>query len=185
MPTEAGEDDAGPIEIRAFDPARHNRAGFDCGVPRLNNFIQRSAKKQQKGDLVRVYVAVEPGGSDVLGYHSINTYSLGAEDLGPLKPKATPPHGSLPAVYLSMIAVDAGQQGRGLGSILLAHAMQKALRVADLVGAYAMVLDVMNDDGDAAAAERVAWYRKHGFESFPSAELKMFIPVQTIRRIYG
>ena len=113
----------------------HDRAGFDCGTPRLNNFIQRSARKQQKGDLVRVYVAVRPGEGAILGYHSINAYGLRADDLGALKPKATPPHNLLPAVYLSMIAVDRRAMGRGVGSILLDHAKQKALAVADAVGA--------------------------------------------------
>lgn len=183
MPTEPAECDP-PIEIRAFEPAQHDRAGFDCGVKRLNNFIQRSAKKQQKGDLVRVYVALEQGGSAVLGYHSINNYSLCGHELGSLKPKVTPPHNALPAVYLSMIAVDGSQQGKGLGSVLLDHAKQKALGVADIVGAYAMVLDVIDDDGTEAASLRVAWYRKHGFTSFPSNTLKMFIPIQSIRQTY-
>jgi GNAT superfamily N-acetyltransferase len=180
MPTE----DGAPIEIRLFNPARHDRTGFDCGVRRLNNFIQRSAKKQQAGDLVRVYVAVRPGEGRVLGYHSINAYSLNADDLGPLKPKATPPHNTLPAIYLSMIAIDKSRQGRGVGSILLDHAKQKALAVADRVGAFAMVLDVLDDDGEAAAEARVAWYAKHGFQSFPSNWLKMFLTVETIRQTY-
>ena len=179
MPTE----DDRPIEIRLFDPARHDRAGFDCGVRRLNNFIQRSAKKQHAGDIVRVYVALHPGDDTVLGYHSINAYSMNADDLGPLKPKATPPHNTLPAIYLSMIAIDKRSQGRGLGSILLDHAKQKALAVANQLGAFAMVLDVLDDDGEAEA--RVAWYAKHGFQSFPSNRLKMFLTVETIRRTYA
>lgn len=181
MPTE----DDGSIEIRLFDPARHDRAGFDCGVRRLNNFIQRSARKQQAGDIVRVYVAVRPGEDRVLGYHSINAYSLSADNLGPLKPKVTPPHNTLPAIYLSMIAIDKTQQGRGLGSILLDHAKQKALAVAEGVGAFAMVLDVLDDDSEAAGEARVAWYAKHGFQSFPRNRLKMFLTVATIRQAYA
>ena len=100
-------------------------------------------------------------------------------------PKATPPHNTLPAVYLSMIAVDLGEQGRGLGSILLDHAKQKALTIADHVGAYAMVLDVLDDGGDDAAAKRVEWYAKHGFQCFPGDPLKMFIPIRTIRQTYA
>ncbi|WP_321337956.1 GNAT family N-acetyltransferase [Breoghania sp.] len=185
MPTEPQAEDQSPVEIRKFDPAQFDRAGFDCGVPRLNNFIQRSAKKQQKDDIVRVYVATRPGERIILGYHSLNAYSLAADDLGPLKPKATPPHNTLPALYLSMIAVSLRAQGAGLGSILLDHAKQKALAVADTVGAHAMVLDVMEDGGENATARRMAWYAKHGFQTFPDAPLKMFLPVATIRRTYA
>ncbi|MGB8603357.1 MAG: GNAT family N-acetyltransferase [Rhizomicrobium sp.] len=183
MPTEDIGEDQSPIEIRIFDPAAHDRSAFDCGVSRLNNFILRTAKKQQKGDLVRVYVAVHPGENRVLGYHAINVYSLCADTLGALKPHATPPHNMLPAVYLSMIAIDKRCQGVGLGGILLDHAKQKALKVAEVAGAYAMVLDVINDDG--AAEGRVAWYARHGFQSFPGAPLKMFLPIATIRQTYA
>lgn len=185
MPSDPAGQDESPVEIRKFDPAQFDRAGFDCGVPRLNNFIQRSARKQQREDIVRVYVAVRPGERTLLGYHSINAYSLGAEDLGPLKPKATPPHNTLPALYLSMIAVDLHAQGLGLGSILLDHAKRKALAVADRIGIHAMVLDVMEDGGEHAAAQRTAWYAKHGFQTFPGAPLKMFLPIETIRQTYA
>lgn len=179
MPTEA---DDGPIEIRLFDPARHDRTGFDCGVARLNNFLQLSARKQQQADIARVYVALRPGDPKVLGYHAMNAYSLTADHLGPLRPKATPPHNTLPAIYLSMIAVGRATQRAGLGSILLDHAKQKALVVADSIGAHAVVLDVLDDDGDAA--QRIAWYAKHGFQPFPDAPLKMFLPIRTIRETY-
>ncbi len=114
------------------------------------------------------------------GVSLINAYSLSADDLGPLRPKATPPHNTLPAIYLSMIAIDKRSQGLGLGSILLHHAKQKALAAADQVGAFAMVLHVLDDD--VAAETRVVWYARHGFQSFPSNRLKMFLPVETVRR---
>ena len=151
----------------------------------LNNFLQRSARKQQKGDFVRVYVATAPGQGRVLGYHSINAYGLAADDLGPLAPKAAPSHGTVPAIYLSMIAVDLSQQGAGLGSVLLDHAKRKALGVADSLGAWAVVLDVMKEGGDDAVQARLAWYAKHGFIPFPSAPLKMFLPIATVRATYA
>lgn len=43
MPIEVGD-----LRIELFDPARHDRAGFVCGVDRLDNYLKLSAKKQQK-----------------------------------------------------------------------------------------------------------------------------------------
>ena len=177
--------DGPAVEIRPFDPTVHDRSDFDCGVVRLNNFLQRSAKKQQRGDFVRVYIALEAGENRILGYHSINAYGLAADDLGPLVPKAAPSHGMVPAVYLSMIAVDRPQQGRGLGSILLDHAKRKALGVADSLGAWAIVLDVIEEGGAEAIQVRTAWYAKHGFIPFPSMPTKMFLPMATVRATYG
>ena len=46
MPTKPGR----ALRIETFDPARHSRDGFACGVPRLDNYLKLNAKKQQKGD---------------------------------------------------------------------------------------------------------------------------------------
>ena len=54
------------INIERWNPGRHDRSGFDCGVERLNNFLNLSAKKQQKNDMTRVYVAVLPDEASIL-----------------------------------------------------------------------------------------------------------------------
>ena len=56
------------IVIDPFDPGRHDRSGFSCGTDRLNNFLRFSARKQQKDDFTRVFVAVAEGSSEFLGY---------------------------------------------------------------------------------------------------------------------
>lgn len=180
MPTDRGEF---PVEIRAFDPARHDRAGFDCGYERLNNFLRLSARKQQKADLVRVYVLTRAGEAKVLGYHSINVYSLSAEDFGPLAPKAAPRHGAIPALYLSMVAVDRAAADGGLGGLLVIHAMQKAALVAEGAGCHAIVLDVMTDGGEAEIARRTGFYGRFGFRPFPSNPLRMFITMPEVRAV--
>ena len=60
--------DQSVLNIERWDPKQHDRWGFDCRVKRLNNFLNLSAKKQQKDDMTRVYVAVVPGNTTVLGY---------------------------------------------------------------------------------------------------------------------
>ena len=76
MPTDSSD-----LRIEHFDPARHNRAGFSCGVDRLDNFLKLNAKKQQKDDMTRVYVAVEDGSADILGYHAINLGMMNVDEL--------------------------------------------------------------------------------------------------------
>lgn len=76
-------------------------------------------------DHVRVYVAVEGGSPQILGYHAIN---LGMTNVDQLKrrPRGTSDHGEIPVLFLGQIAVDERQQGRGLGSILMHHVFRKA-----------------------------------------------------------
>ncbi len=42
--------------------AHHNRVGFDCGEPALNEFLRRLARQQAKRGFNRTYVAVENEG---------------------------------------------------------------------------------------------------------------------------
>ena len=77
-----------------------------------------------------------------------------------------PSTGSLPALYLSMIAVDKSLQGRGLGTDLLIDALRRAWNVSKEVGLKLVILDVIEDDGNKAFQRRKEFYRRMGFESF-------------------
>ena len=105
MPTE------GPAyRIERFDPARHDRADFDCGADRLNNYLKLSARKQQKDDMTRVYVAVEEGSPRILGYHAINLGMMNVDELK-RRPRGAPDHGEIPVLFLGQVAVHRGRTG--------------------------------------------------------------------------
>ncbi len=169
-----------PIEIRKFDPARHVRAGFECGVARLDNYLLRSAKKHQKGDMTRVFVAVEPERTQVLGYHAINMGSMDVRAM-PVPPKDVPSHGHLPVLFLGQIAVDRRFARAGIGSILMYHVWAKAVQVADEVGCFAVLLDVMADGGRQAFEKRRAWYAEFGFQPMASDPARMFMTMKSVR----
>ena len=172
------------VFIEPFEPGRHERAEFSCGVPRLDNFLRLSARKQQKDDFTRVFVAVAEGSDRILGYYALNTHAVGIDELGRSRPGRAPDRASLPAVYLSMIAVDKSQQGRGLGTDLLIDALLRAYRVSREVGLKLVILDVIDDGGDAAFRRRKEFYRRMGFESFSDHPQRMFMTIGTIGRIF-
>ena len=151
------------IVIEPFDPARHERSGFSCGTERLDNFLRFSARKQQKDDFTRVFVAVAEGSPRILGYYALNAHAVATGDLGADRPKRAPNTGSIPALYLSMIAVDRSRQGKGLGSDLAIDALARARNVAGEVGLKLVVLDVIGDGGSDAFARRMAFYRPPRF----------------------
>jgi hypothetical protein len=39
--------------IEPFDPERHDRAAFSCGVEQVDNYFQKTANKLAKADNVR------------------------------------------------------------------------------------------------------------------------------------
>ena len=103
------------IFIEPLDPVRHDRNSFSCGAGRLDNFLKRTARKQQAGSFSRVWVATDARSSQILGYYALNAHSLEGDDLPEGVTRDAPRHGAIPAVYLSMIAVDRRQQGQGIG----------------------------------------------------------------------
>ena len=91
-------------------------------------------------------------------------------------------HGGIPAIYLSMIAVNRRDQGQGIGRFLLADALQRSAGAADQIGLKAVVLDVIDDGGSKIAAKRVAFYASMGFRVLPGYPTRMFIGIETVRR---
>ncbi|MEL6506126.1 MAG: GNAT family N-acetyltransferase [Pseudomonadota bacterium] len=177
-------EDKQAINIEPLDPARHDRAAFTCRVERLDNFLNRTANKHQKGDFTRVWGATAPDDTSILGYYAINAHSLEGEELpGALTRNA--PRNGIPTAYLSMIAVHNRAQGQGIGVLLMADALKRMLRASEQIGLAAVLLDVLNDDGEEAYEARKRFYEKMGFKSFPSQPSRMFLTIKEIRAAFA
>lgn len=170
------------IQITPLDPRQHDRESFACGIPRLDNFLKRSARKQQAGNFTRVWVATWAGQSEIAGYYALNAHRFEADSLPSELTRNAPSHGGIPAVYLSMIAVDQHHQGKGLGKILLADALKRTVAVADQVGLKAVILDVIEDGGAEITSKRTKFYIASGFAPLPDQPRRMIISIETIRR---
>ena len=173
------------ISIEPLDPRRHDRTLFSCGAARLDNFLKRTARKHQASDVSRVWVATDGRSPRILGFYALNAHSLEGGDLPAELTRNAPRHGGIPAVYLSMIAVDRRQQGRGIGRILLADALVRAASAAEQIGIKAVVLDVIEDGGSELTEKRRAFYAGMEFQSLPDRPLRMFISIDTVRTAAG
>ena len=171
------------IVIEPLDPAKHDRAAFFCGVARLDNFLKRTARKQQAGDFTRVWVAAKSEQPAILSYYALNAHFVEGDGLPTHLTKDAPRSGCIPAVYFSMIAVAHRFQGQKLGHVLLADALNRAVGAADgYLGLKLVVLDVIEDGGTDNTEKRRAFYASMGFRTFPSNPLRMFITIETVRR---
>lgn len=175
MPTELPA-----LRIEHFDAARHDRADFDCGIGRLNNYLRLSARKQQRDDMTRAYVLVEEGSERILGYHAINLGMMNVDELE-RRARGAPDHGEIPVLFLGQVTVDKAVQGRGLGSILMHHVFEKACTVADMAGCHAVILDVISDGSEEAFLRRKAWCEGFGFATFASDPARMFLVMKQVR----
>jgi len=82
--------------IEPFDPERHGRAAFSCGVEQVDNYFQKTANKLAKADNVRLYVMVDPAGM-VIGFYALNAHAVHFADLPAKFARTRPSHGNIPA----------------------------------------------------------------------------------------
>ncbi len=151
----------------------HDRKNFDCGVPALNQYLERFARQNHESGGAKTFVAVtEREPSQVLGYYSI---SPGAIEFTKVPKRLTRGLGryEVPVFRLARLAVSVAVQGRGLGGDLLLAAGERALAVAAEVGGVALAIDAK--DADAAR-----WYARFGALALADDPLKLVLPLDTI-----
>ena len=155
---------------------QHDRKTFDCGETSLNQYLNRYANQDIPRRVNRVFAASPPGEPRlVIGYHSLSTGSLAAGDL-PAKFRRRLPRYPVPVVLLDRLAVAKSQQGKGLGGILIANALQRIALASQVMAVYGVVVDALNE-------RATAFYQRFGFIRLPGQRLKLFLPMETVTRM--
>ena len=168
--------------IEALDPAKHDRSAFACGVEQVDNFFRKTANKLVKADNLRVFVMTGAEGQ-VIGFYAINAHKIDYSELPAKYARSRPGHGSIPAVYISMIGVDRRFAGQGYGGDLLADCLKRIARVADNLGVSVVILDVLDCGNPELTRKRKRLYVAYGFMPLPSNDLRLFLPLATVRQL--
>jgi ribosomal protein S18 acetylase RimI-like enzyme len=162
------------LRIEPLDRNKHNRAAFSSGVDRVDNFLHKTAARQQDADHTRVYVACLDDGNEVVGYYALNSHAIDITLLPEDKRKSLPRYPTISAIYLSVVGFRSYHQGKGGGTFLRMDALKRAVKAADIVGAHFLVLDALN--------ERAAkLYREIGFVDLPNHEPRMLMNMEAVR----
>jgi GNAT superfamily N-acetyltransferase len=151
----------------------HERAGFDCGAPALNEYLQRYARQNQESGGAKTFVAVPPESRNtILGFYTI---SPGAIDFAKVPAKITQSlaRHEVPVFRLGRLAVSLDAQGLGLGADLLFAAGERALAVAQEVGGVALAIDAKDE-------RAAAWCERFGAVRLVDDPLKLVLPLETI-----
>jgi GNAT superfamily N-acetyltransferase len=172
------DDTSDTFIIEPFDPDKHDRAAFSCGVEQVDNFFKKTANKLARADNARIYVMSSAEGN-LIGFYALNAHAIHYQDLPKKYARTRPAHGSIPAAFLSMIGVDQRHAGQGCGGDLLVDALLRIAAAAESIGIAAVILDILDDGNAELIARRQALYAKYGFQSLPSNPLRMFLPVAT------
>jgi GNAT superfamily N-acetyltransferase len=160
--------------------ARDDVSGFASGNNELDSWLHRHALAAQHMDSARTFLLVDGAlgaASRILGYFSLTMGSvLRAE--APAKLVRGLPAYPVGMVLLARLAVDRAEQGQGLGALLLAEALRKAVAAGEAAAARLVVADAIDD----AAAK---FYAHHGFMPAPSHPLRLYRRMKDIRASLG
>ncbi len=154
-----------------FEPLapHHDRTSFSCGEPALDDYLRERAGQDVRRKIARVFVAADRSNGRLAGYYTLSAASFFRQDLPEGLAKRLP-HYPVPAAILGRLAVDRRYQGHGLGALMLADAIKRLVRASESLAIYALIADAKNDGAKA-------FYEHFGFQAFPDASMRLFMPL--------
>ena len=156
--------------VEELSPQRHDRTTFDCGNEPLNRYLRELAVQHRAKGLSTTFVLTDSeSASLVMGYYSLSAAALALEKLSETDSKRLPRY-PIPVVRIGRLAVDLKMRKRGLGELLLQHAITRILAVRATMGVYAVVVDAKDDAA-------LAFYKKYGFRPCTNETRQMYLPL--------
>jgi GNAT superfamily N-acetyltransferase len=156
------------LEERVLDPTVHDRQGFDCGVPALNEYLQRYAEQHRRKGISAAYVLVDSAAvSIVLGYYTLSAAEVDVAQLADADRRRLPRY-PVPCFRMRRLACRIDQRGRGLGKLLVGCAVDRCLEAREQVAAYALIVDAKDQ-----TARR--FYEHFGFRRLIDRELTLYL----------
>jgi len=162
-----------------IEPLRkqHDRRGFACGEPGLDDWFMHRASQDARRDLAQVFVAIDDQ-LGLVGFYSLSAFSLELNDLPEDLAKKLPRYHAIPAALIGRLARDLRARGQRIGDILLADAIRRVLDARKRLGVYAIVVDALTETaGD--------FYQSFGFTPLPSRPDRLFLLTAMAERAFG
>jgi GNAT superfamily N-acetyltransferase len=151
----------------------HNRAGFTCGVEALDRYFATQVTQDIRRRIATCFIAVECASGTVAGFYAMATGSIPLSDLAPAIAKKLPRYPLIPAVKVGRLAVAKEHRGKKLGSVLVADAIDRALRLE--IATFAIVVDAKDDTA-------AAFYKRHSLMPFASSPMSLYLPLADATR---
>ena len=133
--------------------AHHRTEPFSCGKPALDNWLKTRALANQRNGFAAVMVVHED--DRIAGFYALAPTAVLPVSMSRGLRTGQPPS-PVPCLLLGQLATDQAWKGKGVGTALLAHAMRRSVRAAELVGGRALVVKAIDD-------EAAGFWRRRGF----------------------
>lgn len=163
-------------KVELLDRNRHDRAGFDCGVPALNAYLQRQAAQDVEKRAAVVYVAViEPPA--IAGYYTLSQYSITLTQFPESVAKTLTRYPEVSTTLLGRLAISNALKGCGLGEYLLFNALRLSLSQSRYIASAGVVVDAKDENA-------AAFYRKYDFLPILDADHRLFLSMNKIQQMF-
>src|SRR5271154_4303291 len=149
----------------------HDRGSFPCGVESLDRYLKTQASQDVRRKANAVFILSKIGEpTHILGYYTLCAMAISQGDVPETARKHVPRYPLVSATLIGRLAVAKDRQGRRLGAILLADALQRGFESASTVGSSMVIVDAL----DETAA---GFYAAHGFARLPDS-LRLVLPMR-------
>lgn len=155
--------------------ARHDRLSFHCGVEALDRYLHIQAGQDYRKDVAAPFVLIGPGDA-IIGFYTLSASSVPVGDLPVDSVRRLPRYPVVPTTLLGRLAVDRRYRGQGAGRHLLIDALRRSMRSE--IASFAVVVEAK----DEVARD---FYRRDGFMPFQKEPMRLFLPMATIRKVFG
>ena len=119
-------------------------SAFECGKSALNDWLRTYALANQANGFTRVMVIRD--GSRVVGFYGLAPTAVPPSILSRRVRTGQPPD-PVPCILFGQLAVDSFYAGKGVGSALLRHALERCVAAAETIGGRAVIVRAI--DGEA------------------------------------
>lgn len=143
------------MSLSAPEPltAAHDVSAFSCGKPALDHWLKTRALSNQEKGFTAVIVVHDD--NRVVGYYGLAPTAIVPSTL-PRSIRTGQPPNPVPCLLLGQLATDQAWAGRGIGTGLLKHALERCVTAAGLIGGRALVVHGID-------AEAATFWIRRGF----------------------
>ena len=133
--------------------ATHDVSEFSCGNPTLDHWLKTRALSNQQKGFTAVLVVHEAG--RVVGYYGLAPTAV-VPGVLPRSIRTGQPPDPVPCLLLGQLATDTAWSGRGIGTGLVKHALQRCVQAASLIGGRALMVNAVDN-------EAAQFWQRRGF----------------------
>jgi GNAT superfamily N-acetyltransferase len=150
--------------------AAHHVSEFTCGKPTLDHWLKTRALSNQEKGFTAVLVVHEA--RRVVGYYGLAPTAVVPSAL-PRSIRTGQPPDPVPCLLLGQLATDIAWAGRGIGTGLVKHALERCVTAAGLVGGRALMVNAVDD-------EAATFWQRRGFTPSRDDPLILFRSIAAI-----